>query len=446
MFLLCRFGYNPFRIRLTAKVPNAHYSADANVPQPDVNNIRTQDLLIQPVSKSPRRFFDGMLGASSLFDKIDVTVNGWDIKNETMAEHGYIYQCQNRLYMSREARVKKYGRDFPRISNEADGKLPAAATGELNKDMLDSVQSLQFAHPVTGADKQLSFGADGIWPWDKSCNIINALTNQVEAQNPYLPPGMEITIKLHKRVDFEALLQRPDVLDATVYNSTTAATAVAAADKITWDVKDLYLVYEAITCDDKTMADRRVHSEFFVDIPRILTDKVAAGDRVSHNAVRVPPGTRLVIMSFMYSDHVYPRSAHHKCLSPRFHWPVNAKNVAVSFEGQAGLLLSRGFDEVGTKDGPEAATSAAYYDYLIGKKIYYRTWDKLFPAWPLRTYDACMIFDMADQQLTANSQLNVDVRYSSDGGPLQYYLVTTMVQQYRYDYHNKQKMAFTLLV
>ena len=406
--------------------------------------VKDQFLLTQPTKREPNQFLEGALGAAALFEKVTVEVNGYPVTQEQMQEWGYIYQVINRTYMNREDCVRKYGRDFPRVSTSLDGAI--ATDGKMPQDLKDSMQSLEFDAPVKGSKKILSFGADGIWPFDSGSNLLAAMTGREPAVNGYLPPEMSLCIKLHKRDDFETVLQRPGVLDTVTYDPATAAGEIHDNHKITWVLSDLVLQYESIRTDDATMASMKAKTEYYVDIPRIIVSKVASGNSVSNNEISVPPGTRMVVLTWMFTDHVYSKPDHKKPLAARFHFPLNATKLTVGWEGQPSLIFSHGFEEIGTEKAAGSLTSSAYHSSVVHRRLYGRGFEKMFPVHPARTYDGCLIFDMSAQKLDSNSKLLVNVRYDKEGGGRQYFLVSTLVQQCHFLYKHDEPMKYTTLL
>jgi hypothetical protein len=314
----------------------------------------------------------------------------------------------------------------------------------MKTDMTNSMKSLQYDDLATGSKKILSFGADGIWPFDSGCNLLSAMTGQ-ETVNGYLPAEMTLCIKLHKRTDFEELVQRPLVEDTVIYDPATEAPAIADGMKITWTVKSLVIQYESLKTDDATMASMKAKTEYYVDIPRINLDRVSSGNSASKHEISVPPGTRLVVLAWMYSDHVYSKPSFRKPLSARFHFPLNASNVTVGWEGEPGLIFGHGFNELGTADAATSHTSIAYHDQLVHRKLYGRAFNKMFPTHPARTYDGCLILDMAPHKLESNSKLLIKLRNTGAGSPRQYFLVSVLVQQYHYLYKHQMPLEYTLL-
>jgi len=117
----------------------------------------TKHYFVQPLTAEPRVFFEGGLGAASLFEKVEVLVNGEEVKQEKMGTHGYMYGVFNRTYMSREDRIRKYGLDFPRISLEEEH----AIVDPLSEVLKESMGPLQASNKKASTGKILRFGLDG---------------------------------------------------------------------------------------------------------------------------------------------------------------------------------------------------------------------------------------------------------------------------------------------
>ena len=267
---------------------------------------------------APRVFLEGSLGAASFFERVEVWINGLEVRQEKMGLWGYLYQTFNRVFMDKEHRIKKYGRDFPRLSVSTENHI--AADGKVHDLLSAAMGSLQFDAKDSAADKVLRFGQDGIWPFDSGSNICAALTGQ-ETTNGYLPPEMDLTIRIHRRKPFGVLVQRNGIEDTDMYHITRVITAHTADEVVEWDLKDLCLQYEVLTTDAKTMASMKSRTQYFVDVPRVSIDLVTPGEMFSSNTINIPPGAKFVAIAWVFSDHVFHKSTSNRPLSPRFHFP-----------------------------------------------------------------------------------------------------------------------------
>jgi hypothetical protein len=246
------------------------------------------------------------------------------------------------------------------------------------------------------------------------------------------------------RSPIDALVQRPSQEDVVVY-SATAAT-VERHDAITWEIKDFLIQYDVLTTDPQTMASMQRESRYFTDVPRVSFESVEDGKMVTSNSVPVPPGTKVVILSWVWSDHVFHKPTSNKPLSARFHFPPNATHVWVGFQGEKGELFEHGFDELGTSKAAVSITSQEYFNKLIQSGLYSKEFNKLFPKTPTRGYDQSIIIDMTAKKLDVNSKLLVLVKYNDTMSLAQYYLCSVQVQQYEYVYRHGEKLKCTLLV
>ena len=403
-------------------------------------DIRVPRYFVQPQTNEPRVFFEGALGAASLFERVEVLVNGQEVREEQMGTYGYLYATLNRLLMSKERRVSKYGRDIPRVStgDEHDislSPLPAA--------LLASMESLQSAGKKESADQVHRFGFDGVWPFDSQSNLLWALTGQ-EATNGFLPPEMELTVRLHRRIQRTSLLQRAAQTDATVYSQDPAV--VAAKNAVDFQIKDLVILYEVLTTDERTMEAMKRKTTYYVDVPRIGIDMVSGDKMFSHNVVTLPRGTKGVVLAWVWEDEVFLKSTSNKPLSARFFFPPNAVNVTVGFDGEPGLIFSHGFEELGTAKADNSLTSREYYRQLVHKGLYSRPYDKMFPGPSTKSYDGVLVFDLTAQNLKDGGRLHVHVKYDASKASKGYYLASFAVKQCEYTYTHLKQLVCQLVV
>jgi len=246
------------------------------------------------------------------------------------------------------------------------------------------------------------------------------------------------------RNPLDALVQRPSQEDLVVY-SNTAAT-VERHDAIVWEIKDFLIQYDVLTTDAQTMASMQRESRYFTDVPRVSFESVESGKMVTNNSVPVPPGTKVIILTFVFSDHVFHKPTSNKPLSPRFNFPPNATNVWAGFEGEKGEIFEHGFDELGTSKAAISITSQEYYNKLIQGGLYSKEFNKMFPKTPLRSYDQVIILDMTGKKLDVNSRLQVRVKYNDAMSAAQFYLCSVQVQQYEYVYRDGEQLKCNLIV
>lgn len=133
-------------------------SATAADTNPVTDNNKNPHYFLRPRQAAPRVYLEGALGAATFFDRVTVLVNGIELRQEQLGEHGYLYQQLNRTLMSKENRLLKYGRDFPRISVRSDGKI---TTDKAEGLLAESMESLEFDTATLSADKILRFNMDG---------------------------------------------------------------------------------------------------------------------------------------------------------------------------------------------------------------------------------------------------------------------------------------------
>lgn len=435
-----RFPVDPFIAILAATHSNRHFvsmTAQVTEGNPSINKPR---VFIQPQTHAPRVYFENALGAASLFERVEVLVNGHEVREERMGAHSYLYATLNRLMMTRAKRLKKYGRDVARVSTDADhavGEVPLPAP------LFDSMQSLQSTGVTEAADQIHRFGADGVWPFDSQSNILWALTG-VESTNGYLPPEMEITVRLYKRAERTALLQRADQVEADVY--TDNAVAVDQHNKVEFYLKDLLIQYEVLTTDAATMAKMKSKTSYFVDVPRVSIDQVEHGKMFSTNVLDLPRGAKFVALAWVWEDEVFLKTSSNKPLAPRFFFAPNAANVTVSFEdGDPGLLFPLGFEELGTEKAQASITSLEYYRQLCHRGLYSRPYEKMFPPHPARSFDQVLLFDLTAHKLAEGAKLYVKVKYDHARGLPGYYLASVVVQQYEYTYHHEKPLICKLV-
>ena len=116
-----RFPVDPFIMVMAATHPNRLFTAvDAQLQQGADDIIRYPIVYLMPQTHAPHVFFEDAIGAASIFERVEVLVNGQEVREEKMGAYSYLYAAMNRLLMTKGRRIKKYGRDIARISVGAE--------------------------------------------------------------------------------------------------------------------------------------------------------------------------------------------------------------------------------------------------------------------------------------------------------------------------------------
>jgi hypothetical protein len=163
---LPRFNGDCLYLKIGAKyVQPAFVGAQANIPDPVrgvTADVRTRYYYLRSKAKDPRAYLEGALGAATFIERVEVIINGYDVKEEQMGSHGYIYQVANRTYMTESRQKAKYGRSFPRVSNGHDNRPVVTVAGEkVDSSLLNSFAPLESDDDTTEAYHILRFGIDG---------------------------------------------------------------------------------------------------------------------------------------------------------------------------------------------------------------------------------------------------------------------------------------------
>ena len=361
-----------------------------------------------------------------------------------MGLYGFVYQSINAIMMSKENRVKKYGHDLSRVSVGTDNVV--SATGVPTEVLSAAMGSLQFDGLVTSADKVIKFNAgEGVWPFSAGSNICAQLTGQ-ESVNGYLPPEMDILVRLHRRKPFQALIQRSGITDAIMYNPAGTATAPTDHEKLVFDIKDLGIEYQALTTDQRTMDAMKAKTSWFVDVPKVSIDNVTSGKMTSRYVINVAPGTKFVAIAWIFTDHIFHREGSNKPMAPTFHFPPNAETVLISFEGELGLIFGRGFENLGTSTARNSMTSHQYHSRLVHLGLYSKPMNQMFPKHPTRSRDQILLFDLTAYKIKEHTKLYIDVKYDKNNGVVGFCMASVMVQQYQYTHRHGQELQCELVV
>jgi hypothetical protein len=444
LFFPRRFPEECFFLSFTAKVKNTTHNA---------GNAQTGENVpfwyFQPRHYCPPYYFDDTLGAASFFSRVELFVNDRLIKDEQMSDHGYVYQHINRSFMTPEAQVERYGRTFKHVDVTAEraigahggGANPGTNIPDYMKGLMDS---LEFDGRIATKHKTACFSFDGIPLLAAQSNVLRALTGQT-VETPFLPPNCVVRIRLHKRDPWEALLEMPQVADAAYWNRANSAEA---RHEVTLQYKDLTLVYQSKMPEKADFLARAKRAHFFADVPKIMIQSVESGKMYTSNDVVVHPGTKCVILAWMYHHQLFYNKASCKNLCARFKYPTNGKLLKLTMrDHEIPLLFKDGLVNFAiAADAPLEPTCMNYHQWLIQKKLFKRCEiERLFPK-AGNSYKQIVIVPLNYMEIKEPTVMTVEIHYDDNASTERVSLCSITLQQYKYHYSEKEGMKGEVVV
>jgi len=177
-------------------------------------------------------------------------------------------------------------------------------------------------------------------------------------------------------------------------------------------------------------------TSYYVDVPTITAHRMDDGTASTSNAVQIPPGTKLMALTWMRSQQIYLNRASKKNMSCRFQFPPKTTRVKLGFPGQTPLYFENGFENLGGTDAHKATTSVWYHQQLVNMGLYHHDYNRLFPKLATnQSYDQVLF--VFPSEMKEHTELRVDCLYDETMSQPQWYLLATVLQQYRFTYKDK---------
>lgn len=266
--------------------------------------------------------------------------------------------------------------------------------------------------------------------------------------NGFLAPGTQITVRIHKRNPIDALVERPQISEAVYFNTDTTA-AITAQEVIEYKFVSLVILYESVSLSSQQKMDemRKKTAKYFVDIPKIVVQKVPGSVMITENRLPIQKGTKLIILTWMKSMQLFHQKTKNKNLSVRFHYPRNAIRTTFELSNSRGsLLYERGLEHLGTTEGPTSPTCIEYHRSLLQRRLYSKPLEKLFPK-SMESNDQSVILDVSDKHFPDNSaELLITNWYNDTMSEEGWYQVAATLQQAQLSLAEKTEVKAEILV
>jgi hypothetical protein len=400
---------------------------------------KTRQVFIRPVDHEPACYLEPTLGGATFVSKVEVLVNGEPVDQPSLGEHGYLYQKINRTFCSDRLRQLKYGGKLaPLISSTSERVMNGTDATKDDERLKASLRLLQHQDKLASQSNVLFFGVDGIFPFDCKSNICQELfgDDDDELSNRWLPPGIDLNIRVHKRIPFDSLVERPDLSDADYYKTGPVS---AAAEKI-WTLTDAFILYESMTLQSsgELQTYRLSHAKYYVDVPRLRLESMKDGVKMTTNDVLIPKGTKFVSLSWAHQDQLFFNATRKKNLSSRLTFPPNAVHINVDLTGRENILQREGLTNFGVEKAFSSPSCHEFHRQLQSKKLYSRSFEKMFPLTG-KSYDQAILLDLSPYDLKDDTTMTVTIKYDDTFSAAKIYFCSVTVGQGCYSYRDKEK-------
>jgi hypothetical protein len=306
------------------------------------------------------------------------------------------------------------------------------------------MSSLNFDAKDVARTKIGTFSFDGQPIINAQSNISRCLFNEV-VENPFIPPGTKILIRLWKRDPFNAIFELPQIEDTDYWTEVPSALARPIM-KI--EISELNILYESKILESQATATEARTTPYYADIPRLHLQGVAGGQMYTRNMVAIPVGCRYVVLAWVFQQQMFYNATSLKNLSCRLRFPPHSIKLRVSLTNHAlPLLFKDGLTNLGTSDSYSSTSCHAYWKYLVQHNLYHKSKEHLFPE-PAGSfsYEQCLIIPTHHLTISKETELAVELSYSDALSVGKYYLWSATVQQYKFNYQVGAPMTSQVVV
>lgn len=329
--------------------------------------------------------------AASFFGKISISMNNQNIPGGDMSNSIWQYNCVNRVMMSSEQRLLKYGSDYVYPSNTSE-LASEAAVAEQQPTQANNLTYIAgsdvYRHPALAACQEpLVMTArgntvctvvgtlEGCWPLSTQNNALASL-NKVTNSSSFLPAGATVEISLEQRAPLWSLIDRADTNDANYYHTANLPVLVAVQP---YDVtiKKITVLYESMVLQDPHEISRLENSllQYVVDVPHLGNCDLMPGISQQSVTVSIPRGTKLVYIYFCHEVQKMAGASPNSWMAGRFTIPPGLSELHLDITGRDGIVMKSGFQQL---DSPHHSHSLrAFHADLLKNGLYskdYATW------------------------------------------------------------------------
>ena len=132
---------------------------------------------------------------------------------------------------------------------------------------------------------------------------------------------------------------------------------------------------------------RKRSVEYFLDIPRLVLKPIEGKTKYTRDNVYIHPGSRFLMISYLYSDMCFFNEKSGRKLSTRFLMPPNGQNIEIIIDGKS-MLYRGGLNEIGTDQASLTPSCVEYAMQQIAEQgTYSRELHHLVPPTGVQTFN-----------------------------------------------------------
>jgi hypothetical protein len=432
---IARFSDEPVTVEFTAKMPNPDHQAGSR----DADRMDPLQYT-QPHQELPPYYLNPNLKGASFFSKVEINLDGQQVvTSENLEDRCFLYQNLHRVFTNDSIRKRKYGERGHWISTTLEKTIepgvveragtaittallvagpmipvPAreAVPAKIPKALSRAMESLQFDGKRTSLTQVVTAGWDSTFPFSVQNNALESLTKR-KIENPYLPPGCQVAVTLHKRNPLWALIERANVTDAQYWHNTAACPA---RTPVTVTIVSVSLAYESTIVENEAHLASLTNSErvYAVDVPIMRMTLCDSPSKYDEKTFSLPKNCKIIYLSWVHQDQFNLNETLNKYLSARSRFPPNLTQVDFSIPGKEGLLSADGIKNLGIDTGFNSPSLRAYHRKLFQDGVYDKDFDSFSPnrVGENISFDQAIVLSLKDHEIGEGTQLKVTMRYS----------------------------------
>ena len=190
-----------------------------------------------------------------------------------------------------------------------------------------------------------------------------------------------MTFNLLKRKPLSICIERADVTDTEYWSGVVPVRAGGKPEiAINVTLVSVALEYDSVklTRDEATKLMGAVQ-KYYWDMVIGRSHNLSSANLQATINIVVNPGTALIILAYAYVAQTLQASKDRCWMSTRFRFAPHLKKLTLSHSGEDGVLLHKGFENLGTSKANSSHSLRTLHAEMVRKKLYSKPFDSWVP-------------------------------------------------------------------
>lgn len=214
---------------------------------------------------------------------------------------------------------------------------------------------------------------------------------------------------LYNAISFQA-----DVSDDDYFSGNP----LAKPKDVKVEIRSVFLMYESFIAHDEKIWRPFMTNKYEVDQVGFAQRHLTPNTLVDSHEIGIPAGTNFIAVVFLHENQIRDQAVENSFIScTRYTCVPDLDEFEMSFPGKENLLFHRGLKGLGHYGGRSEPSVRAYYNDLVRRNVYAKTWDHFFPPHEAgktpkpRSYDCVIFGDTGSTPLSQITDLRINLKY-----------------------------------